>query len=97
MFSPVRRALVKQVRATFNDQSKGEKPIPASDDALFAPGAVLVPDAYDAAQRESLARTTPLGRLGTPSDVVEAVIYLVEHGDYVTGQTLVVDGGRRIR
>lgn len=62
-----------------------------------APGAVLVPDDYDAAQRESLARTTPLGRLGTPSDVVEAVIYLVERGDYVTGQTLVVDGGRRIR
>jgi uncharacterized protein (DUF2236 family) len=41
MFSPVRRALVKQVRATFNDQSKGEKPVPASDDALFPPGSVI--------------------------------------------------------
>lgn len=41
MLSPVRRALVRQVRATFNDQSKGEKPIPASDHALFAPGSVI--------------------------------------------------------
>jgi len=41
MFAPVRRALVKQVRATFNDQSKGEKPVPASDDALFPRGSVI--------------------------------------------------------
>lgn len=41
MFSPVRKALVRQVRATFNDQSKGEKPVPASDDALFPPGSVI--------------------------------------------------------
>jgi uncharacterized protein (DUF2236 family) len=41
MLSPVRRALVRQVRATFNDQSKGEKPIPASDEALFPRGSVI--------------------------------------------------------
>ena len=41
MFSPVRKALVRQVRATFNDQSKGEKPVPASDNALFPPGSVI--------------------------------------------------------
>ncbi|MBW0006998.1 MAG: DUF2236 domain-containing protein [Sphingomonas sp.] len=41
MFAPVRRALVRQVRATFNDQAKGEKPVPASDDALFPPGSVI--------------------------------------------------------
>ncbi|HEU4698199.1 MAG TPA: SDR family oxidoreductase [Gemmatimonadales bacterium] len=62
-----------------------------------APGAVLVPDDYDAAARERLARATPLGRLGTPEDAVQAVLYLLEHGDYVTGETLVVDGGRRLR
>lgn len=37
----VRRALVRQVRATFNDQAKGERPVPASDDALFPPGSVI--------------------------------------------------------
>jgi uncharacterized protein (DUF2236 family) len=41
MLSPVRRALVRQVRATFNDQSRGEKPIPASDEALFPRGSVI--------------------------------------------------------
>lgn len=41
MLAPVRRALVRQVRATFNDQAKGEKPVPASDDALFPPGSVI--------------------------------------------------------
>ena len=37
MLAPFRRALVRQVRATFNDQAKGEQPIPRSDDALFPP------------------------------------------------------------
>jgi uncharacterized protein (DUF2236 family) len=41
MLSPLRRALVRQVRATFNDQSRGEKPVPASADALFPPGSVI--------------------------------------------------------
>ena len=41
MLAPVRRALVRQVRATFNDQAKGEKPVPASDDALFPRGSVI--------------------------------------------------------
>ncbi|MFL6728739.1 MAG: oxygenase MpaB family protein [Sphingomicrobium sp.] len=41
MLSPVRRALVRQVRRTFNDQAKGEKPVPASDEALFPRGSVI--------------------------------------------------------
>lgn len=62
-----------------------------------APGAVLPPADWDDASREHLARTTPLKRLGTPDDVTSAILYLLEQGDYVTGTTLVVDGGRRIR
>lgn len=41
ILSPVRKALVRQVRSTFNDQSKGERPVPASDDALFQRGSVI--------------------------------------------------------
>ena len=41
MLAPVRRALVRQVRDTFNDRSKGERPIPASDEALFPRGSVI--------------------------------------------------------
>jgi NAD(P)-dependent dehydrogenase (short-subunit alcohol dehydrogenase family) len=60
----------------------------------IAPGAILVPEEYDAAERERLARSTPLGRLGRPEDAVAALLYLLEGGDYVTGEVLVVDGGR---
>jgi NAD(P)-dependent dehydrogenase (short-subunit alcohol dehydrogenase family) len=62
----------------------------------IAPGAVLLPDDWDAEARAGLEASTPVGRLGQPSDVVAALTYLIEH-DYVTGETLVVDGGRRIR
>ena len=63
----------------------------------IAPGAVLVPEEYDAEERERLARGTPLRRLGAPSDVISALLYLLEGGDFVTGEVLVVDGGRHIR
>ena len=32
---------MRQVRATFNDQAKGERPVPSSDQALFPPGSVI--------------------------------------------------------
>jgi pteridine reductase len=54
-----------------------------------APGAVAV----DPGQEERRAAETLLGRVGTPEDVAEAVVYLAAAG-YVTGTTLVVDGGR---
>jgi pteridine reductase len=63
----------------------------------IAPGAVLPPDDWDQAARDHLVRTTPLQRLGSPTDVTSAVLYLLEAGDYVTGDTLVVDGGRLVR
>ena len=62
-----------------------------------APGPVLLPESWDAATREHLRETTPLRRLGEPEDVVRAVLYLLQGGDYVTGTVLVVDGGRLIR
>jgi pteridine reductase len=63
----------------------------------IAPGTVLVPEEYDAEERAWLARTTPLGRLGTPADATAALLYLLEGGDFVTGEVLVVDGGRLLR
>lgn len=48
-------------------------------------------DAGTKARREALV---PLGRIGTPEDVAQAVVYLSGAGaGYVTGQSLVVDGG----
>ena len=61
-----------------------------------APGAVLLPDDWDDKTRQHLADTTPLKRLGSARDVADAVLYLLQ-SDYLTGETLVVDGGRRLR
>ena len=61
-----------------------------------APGAVLLPPDWTDADAARLASTTPLGRIGTPGDVAQAVCFLLE-SDYVTGDTLIVDGGRHIR
>jgi pteridine reductase len=62
----------------------------------IAPGAVLLPEEWDESTGERLAQTTPLARLGDPEDVVYAMMYLLRAG-YVTGETLIVDGGRHIR
>ena len=67
---------------------------PAVTVNAIAPGTVLVPEAYDQEKREFLSASTPLQRLGTPEDAVNAMLYLLEGGDFVTGETLVVDGGR---
>lgn len=58
-----------------------------------APGAVLAPDGWPVAERARYEASTPLGRMGTPEDVARAVLYLAT-ADYVTGQTVFVDGGR---
>jgi pteridine reductase len=62
----------------------------------IAPGAVLLPESWGPEDAAHLERTTPLRRIGSPDDVAQALLYLLE-ADYVTGDTLVVDGGRHIR
>jgi 3-oxoacyl-[acyl-carrier protein] reductase len=50
--------------------------------------------ALSAEQRAALAERIPLARLGTPTDVANAVAFLAsEQAAYITGQVLVVDGG----
>lgn len=45
-------------------------------------------------QREQIIRRTPLGRLGRPEDVVPIIRFLCsDAGSFITGQTIVVDGG----
>ena len=62
----------------------------------IAPGAVLLPDSWDETHATHFADSTPMKRVGDPSDVVGALLYLVD-AEFVTGETIVVDGGRRIR
>jgi NAD(P)-dependent dehydrogenase (short-subunit alcohol dehydrogenase family) len=62
----------------------------------IAPGTVLPPDDWSAADAERLRSTTPLARNGTPADVANTVLFLLG-SDYLTGETIIVDGGRHIR
>ena len=57
-----------------------------------APGHVLAPESFSAADIERDRLRVPLGRIGTPDDVVGAVRFLAG-ADYVTGEVIVVDGG----
>ncbi|MBK8914211.1 MAG: SDR family oxidoreductase [Phycisphaerales bacterium] len=61
-----------------------------------APGVALWPDSMDSAARERLLSRIPLRRAGEPKDIAELVHFLLEHGDYITGQVLRVDGGRAL-
>jgi 3-oxoacyl-[acyl-carrier protein] reductase len=47
--------------------------------------------------KEQILRRTPLGRLGRPEDVVGGVIFfLSDQASFITGQTLVIDGGNTV-
>jgi pteridine reductase len=62
----------------------------------IAPGPVLLPEDFDDTVREAVIRATPLHRVGTPEDIAQTVVFLVEGSDFITGATIVVDGGRLI-
>jgi len=71
----------------------------AGDDILVnavAPGPILPPDDLSDDEAAEVVKGTPLGRWGGPAEIVKAVVALVET-DFVTGETIRVDGGRHLR
>ncbi len=60
-----------------------------------APGAVLKPEGESDERWAERGEAAPLRRTGSPSDVVDAVLYLAS-ASFVTGQILAVDGGRSL-
>lgn len=61
-----------------------------------SPGPVLKPPDWEDGRWERVAQGTLLKRTGSSYDVARAVRFLVEN-DFITGETLVVDGGERFR
>ena len=46
--------------------------------------------------RQAVVQATPLKRIGTPNDIAQTVVFLVEGSDFITGAIIPVDGGRVI-
>ena len=70
----------------------------ASDNILvnaIAPGPVLAPDDLTAEEKKAVEDATPLARWGGAEEVAKAVLALIDT-DFITGETIRVDGGRHL-
>jgi NAD(P)-dependent dehydrogenase (short-subunit alcohol dehydrogenase family) len=61
-----------------------------------APGPIMPPPGMTEAERANVEAATPLGRWGGEIEIAKAVTLLIET-DFVTGETIRVDGGRHVR
>lgn len=71
----------------------------ASDQILvnaIAPGPIMPPPGTTDEEMKAVELATPLGRWGGADAIVRAVLFLVDT-DFVTGETIRVDGGRHIK
>ncbi len=62
----------------------------------IAPGPILAPPGMSEKESASVVQNTPLGRWGGETEIAKAVMFLVQ-SDFVTGETIRVDGGRHVR
>jgi NAD(P)-dependent dehydrogenase (short-subunit alcohol dehydrogenase family) len=61
----------------------------------IAPGPVLAPDDLTAEQKKAVEDATPLKRWGGAVEIAKAVLALID-ADFITGETMRVDGGRHL-
>jgi pteridine reductase len=63
----------------------------------IAPGAIAWPEdgQFEPGERSRIVATTPLGRVGSPDDIAQAVQFLAG-ATFITGQIVAVDGGRSV-
>lgn len=62
----------------------------------IAPGPILPPPDMTPAARARVARRVPLRRWGSPQDIANTVVFLIEGTDFMTGSTVFIDGGQLI-
>jgi len=61
-----------------------------------APGPIVAPPGTSVADSAAVERATPLGRWGGELEIAKAVLAFVE-SDFITGETIRVDGGRHVK
>ena len=62
----------------------------------IAPGPILAPPDMSQEESDAVVKSTPLGRWGGEEEIAKAVMFLVQ-SDFVTGETIRVDGGRHVK
>lgn len=65
-----------------------------------SPGVNIFPDddqnsALNSSTKDALTSSIPLEKIGTPQDIAQAVLFLI-NAPYITGQVIAVDGGRSL-
>ncbi|HEY2907373.1 MAG TPA: SDR family oxidoreductase [Vicinamibacterales bacterium] len=71
----------------------------AADNILvnaIAPGPIVAPPGTTEDESRAVEQATPLGRWGGEGEIVKAVLALID-SDFITGETLRVDGGRHVK
>jgi NAD(P)-dependent dehydrogenase (short-subunit alcohol dehydrogenase family) len=71
----------------------------AADNILvnaIAPGPIVAPPGTTAAEARAVEEATPLGRWGGEIEIAKTVAALID-SDFITGETLRVDGGRHVK
>jgi len=62
----------------------------------IAPGPILAPPGMSGEERSAVEDATPLGRWGGEGEIVKAILALID-SDFITGETIRVDGGRHVK
>jgi NAD(P)-dependent dehydrogenase (short-subunit alcohol dehydrogenase family) len=62
----------------------------------IAPGPIVAPDSISDEEFDKVERATPLGRWGGEVEIAKAVVALID-SDFITGETIRVDGGRHLK
>ena len=62
----------------------------------IAPGPIVAPEGTSPEEIEKIERSTPLGRWGGEMEIAKTVLALID-SDFITGETIRVDGGRHIK
>jgi NAD(P)-dependent dehydrogenase (short-subunit alcohol dehydrogenase family) len=62
----------------------------------IAPGPILAPPSTTDEDHQKVADATPLGRWGGGDEIAKAVLAFID-SDFITGETLRVDGGRHVK
>jgi NAD(P)-dependent dehydrogenase (short-subunit alcohol dehydrogenase family) len=62
----------------------------------IAPGPILAPPEMSQEESDAVVKSTPLGRWGGEDEIAKTVMFLIE-SDFVTGETIRVDGGRHVK